>query len=53
MTRTATHKLTRIAAVLAPAATLAATCAHVGWSDEKLKHQITRLDNSTSRIRSL
>jgi hypothetical protein len=53
MNRTATHKLTRLAAALAPAAAIAAFCGHPGWSDENLKQQIESINGATGRLRSL
>lgn len=51
-TTTATHKLIRVAAAVAPAAALAATCGHMSWSDENLKQDIRPATDSLNRLRS-
>jgi hypothetical protein len=48
-----THKLVRLAAVAAPAATLAASAGSMHWSDANLKREIQPLEGSLRRIRSL
>jgi hypothetical protein len=48
-----THKLIRLATIAAPATTLAASCGHMGWSDENLKQQIQPVEGSLARIRSI
>ena len=48
----AAQKLNRLAAVIAPAAALAATCGHMGWSDANLKQQIEPSDG-LDRLRQL
>jgi hypothetical protein len=53
MQATATQRLVRLAAVLAPAATIAAICGHPGWSDENLKQQIQPIQHPLDRIRAL
>jgi hypothetical protein len=53
MKSSATHKLVRLAAVLAPAATAAALSGHIGWSDATLKQDVTMLDGSLAKLRKL
>jgi hypothetical protein len=53
MKMTATHKLVRLAAVAAPAATLAATAGAFAWSDETLKQEIQPLTGSLARLLAL
>jgi hypothetical protein len=49
----ATQKLVRIAALLAPAAALAASAGNMHWSDETLKQQIQPLDSPLARLSQL
>lgn len=53
MKSTATHSLVRLAATLAPAAALAASCGHFGWSDGTLKQQVETVESPLQRLRSL
>jgi hypothetical protein len=55
MKGTAIQKLTRLAAVVAPAAAIAASCGayYDYWSDENLKQQIRGIDRALDRIAQL
>jgi hypothetical protein len=53
MKTTLAQKLVRIAALVAPAATLAANAGSMHWSDETLKQQIQPLDSPLARLSQL
>jgi hypothetical protein len=50
MKGTATSKLVRVAAVVGPAAALAAACGHPAWSDENLKQDVRPVGDALSRL---
>jgi hypothetical protein len=52
MKSTATHLAVRLAAALAVAVPLAASCGRM-YSDQQLKNQIETIPNSTERLRQL